>query len=312
MRQQKGRRQAKPSGRHEEAGVLSKLLHRTFVRDAAVIVGGCLVFAMGFDCFEAQNGIAAGGASGLALVIQQIVFNLTGVRMPVGMQVLAMNALLMIPVFKTGGLRYAMRTVVGIVFSAVFTDAVAPFMPNLGEGDLLLCALWGGVITGIGLGLVFRVGGNTGGTDILAQLLAKRLPFSNGVAMLIVDGAVIVLSIPVFGFRNALYALVAMYISSYAIDRVVDGMNSRRVAYIISDYHRRVADAVMNDLDRGCTELAAKGSWTGKDRPMLMVVLGRSETAMLKELVAHIDPDAIVFISEVYEAYGEGFKNLRG
>lgn len=267
---------------------------------------------MGFDCFEAQNGIAAGGASGLALVIQQVVYNVTGVHLPVGVQVLAMNALLMIPVLKTGGLRYAARTVLGILFSAAFTDLVAPFMPNLGEGDLLLCALWGGVITGIGLGLVFRVGGNTGGTDILAQLLARRLPFSNGVAMFIVDGAVIVLSIPVFGFRNALYALVAMYISSYVIDRVVDGMNSRRVAYIISDYHRRIADAVMNDLDRGCTELEAKGSWTGKDRPMLMVVLGRSETAMLKELVAHIDPDAIVFISEVYEAYGEGFKNLRG
>lgn len=292
--------------------VLKKLLEHNIVRDALIICAGSLVFAVGFDCFEARNGLAAGGATGLALVIQQIIEQMTSTRIPIGLQVLAMNVLLMIPVIKTGGLRYAARTVLGVIFSAVFTDALAPFLPNLGNGDLLLCALWGGVVTGLGLGLVFRVGGNTGGTDILAQILAKKTPLSNGVAMFGVDGLVVAISIPVFGLENALYALVAMYICSYVIDRVVDGMNSQRAAYIISDHYRRIADAVMNDLDRGCTELRARGSWTGDDRAVLFVVLSRSETAMLKELVAHIDPDAIVFISEVYEAFGEGFRNLRG
>ncbi|MGN0056407.1 MAG: YitT family protein [Atopobiaceae bacterium] len=291
--------------------MLKKLLQHNIVRDAIIICAGCLVFAVGFDCFEAKNGLAAGGATGLSLVIQQVVEVATGATIPIGLQVLVMNALLLIPVFRTGGLRYAARTVLGVIFSAFFTDALAPVLPNLGNGDLLLCALWGGVVTGLGLGLVFRVGGNTGGTDILAQLLAKHTPLTNGVAMFMVDGLVVAVSVPVFGLENALYALVAMYLCSYVIDRVVDGMNSQRCAYIISDHYRRIADAVMNDLDRGCTELHARGSWTGDDRAVLMVVLSRSETAMLKELVAHIDPDAIVFISEVYEAFGEGFRNLR-
>ena len=165
--------------------MLKKLLQHNIVRDAIIICAGCLVFAVGFDCFEAKNGLAAGGATGLSLVIQQVVEVATGATIPIGLQVLVMNALLLIPVFRTGGLRYAARTVLGVIFSAFFTDALAPVLPNLGNGDLLLCALWGGVVTGLGLGLVFRVGGNTGGTDILAQLLAKHTPLTNGVAMFV-------------------------------------------------------------------------------------------------------------------------------
>lgn len=291
--------------------MLKRLLRKNIVRDVLVICLGCAIYAVGIDCFEIPNGIAAGGATGLAQVIQSLALRY-GVRLPIGMQVLAMNALLMIPVFRTGGLRYATRTLVGIVASSVLTDALYPIVPTLGGGDLLLSTLWGGVIVGVGLGLVFRRGGNTGGTDILAQLLARHTPISQGTAMLVVDGLVVAASIPVFGLRNALYAVIAMYLTSYVIDRVVDGGNARRMAYIITEHRERMKEVILEDLDRGCTELMARGAYTDRERPVLMVVLSRNETGMLKQLVAAVDPDAIVFISEVYEAFGEGFSSLRG
>lgn len=290
--------------------MLKRLLRKNIVRDVLVICLGCVIYAVGIDCFEIPNGIAAGGATGLAQVIQSLALR-QGVRLPIGMQVLAMNVLLLIPVFRTGGMRYAARTIVGIVASSVLTDVLYPFVPTLGGGDLLLSTLWGGVIVGVGLGLIFRQGGNTGGTDIVAQLLARHTPLSQGNAMLIVDGLVVVASIPVFGIRNALYAVIAMYLTSYVIDRVVDGGNSRRMAYIITEHRDRMKEVILDDLDRGCTELMARGAYTGQERPVLMVVLSRNETGMLKQLVAAVDPDAIVFISEVYEAFGEGFRSLR-
>lgn len=290
--------------------MLKRLLRKNIVRDVLVICLGCVIYAVGIDCFEIPNGIAAGGATGLAQVIQSLALR-QGVRLPIGMQVLAMNVLLLIPVFRTGGMRYAARTIVGIVASSVLTDVLYPFVPTLGGGDLLLSTLWGGVIVGVGLGLIFRQGGNTGGTDIVAQLLARHTPLSQGNAMLIVDGLVVAASIPVFGIRNALYAVIAMYLTSYVIDRVVDGGNSRRMAYIITEHRERMKEVILDDLDRGCTELMARGAYTGQERPVLMVVLSRNETGMLKQLVAAVDPDAIVFISEVYEAFGEGFRSLR-
>lgn len=290
--------------------MLKRLLRKNIVRDVLVICLGCVIYAVGIDCFEIPNGIAAGGATGLAQVIQSLALR-QGVRLPIGMQVLAMNVLLLIPVFRTGGMRYAARTIVGIVASSVLTDVLYPFVPTLGGGDLLLSTLWGGVIVGVGLGLIFRQGGNTGGTDIVAQLLARHTPLSQGNAMLIVDGLVVAASIPVFGIRNALYAVIAMYLTSYVIDRVVDGGNSRRMAYIITEHRDRMKEVILDDLDRGCTELMARGAYTGQERPVLMVVLSRNETGMLKQLVAAVDPDAIVFISEVYEAFGEGFRSLR-
>ena len=288
------------------------VFRRNIVRDSIVICLGCLIFAIGMDCFEISNGLAAGGATGLAMTIREVVLRGTGVNLPVGGMVILMNVALMIPVWRTGGLRYAARTVVGMLASSVLIDLLEPVLPTMGDGDLLLCSLWGGVICGVGLGIVFRVGGNTGGTDIVAQLLQRVLPVSSGVTMFAVDALVVIVSIPVFGMEKALYAAVAMYITSYAIDRVVDGFNSQRAAYIISDKHEEIAHMVLHDLDRGCTELSARGAYSGVERPVLLVVVNRSMAADLREGVSSIDPDAIVFITEIYEAYGEGFKNLQG
>lgn len=282
---------------------------RMRVKDFVLIVVGSAIFAVGVDCFEVPNGLAAGGVTGLATVFYALA-QAAGFYLPVGLQTIAMNVLLMLLVIKSGNRGYIVRTIIGIIACGLLTDAFAPFLPSLGTNDLLLAALWGGVITGVGLGLVFRTGGNTGGTDVLAQLLSRKLGMPVGTTCIIVDGVIIAISAPVFSLENALYAAVAMYISGKVIDIVVDGPRAERAAYIISVEHAKIANEILYTMDRGCTELQARGLWSGNDRPVLFCVLGRSQTARLKEIVSEIDPEAIVIISEVHEAFGEGFGSI--
>ena len=289
----------------------SSRFRKSTLGDIVTIIVGSIIFALGLDCFEIPNGIAAGGISGLATIFAQIARGY-GINLPIGMQVLAMNMLLMILVVREGGLRYAARTSLGIVVSSLATDLLVPFVPVLGNGDLILCALWGGVVCGFGLGLVFRAGGNTGGTDIIAQVVSRRTSIPMGVASLIADMAVVVLSVPVFGIEKALYATIAMYLGTRVLDMVLDGFNTQRAAYIISDQHERIKKHIFSDLDRGCTELLARGGYTGKERPVIFVVLTRPEMALLRRVVASVDPQATIVVSKIHEAFGNGFTSLSG
>ena len=284
---------------------------KVVLHDALLIVVGSIIFAIGVDIFEVPYGLAAGGVTGLAMVFSAVAETF-GVALPVGLQTIVINALLMILVVKSGSRGYIARTVAGIIACGFFTDALVPFLPVVGgEQDLLLCALWGGVVTGLGLGLVFRTGGNTGGTDIVAQVVARKTALPVGTSVIIVDGIVIALSATVFSVEQALYAAVAMFICGKVIDAVVDGPRAARAAYIISEEHDAIAHEIMHTLDRGCTELEARGMWSGTERPVLFCVLSRSEAVWLKQIVAECDPKAIVVISEVHEVFGEGFRQIR-
>ena len=284
---------------------------KVVLHDALLIVVGSIIFAIGVDIFEVPYGLAAGGVTGLAMVFSAVAETF-GVTLPVGLQTIVINALLMILVVKSGSRGYIARTVAGIIACGFFTDALVPFLPVVGgEQDLLLCALWGGVVTGLGLGLVFRTGGNTGGTDIVAQVVARKTALPVGTSVIIVDGIVIALSATVFSVEQALYAAVAMFICGKVIDAVVDGPRAARAAYIISEEHGAIAHEIMHTLDRGCTKLEARGMWSGTERPVLFCVLSRSEAVWLKQIVAECDPKAIVVISEVHEVFGEGFRQIR-
>ena len=256
------------------------------LRDGALIVAGSLIYAVGIDCFEVPNGLAAGGLTGIATIIYAVAKQ-AGLLLPVGIQTILMNVLLLVYVeLRTHDRTYVTLSIAGILVSGFLTDAIAPFLPNLGAGDLLLSAIWGGVLVGGGIGLVFLTGGNTGGTDIICQMIAKKTGASVGTVALAVDGLIILASVPVFSLKNALYAVIALVVSSRVIDMVVDGPRTERAAYIISDHHEAIANAIMYDLGRGCTELQARGVWSGNERPVLFCVLGRSQTVVLKEAVA--------------------------
>ena len=279
------------------------------VLDVVLILFGAALYGFGLDAFEIPYGISAGGLAGVALVVQALAVRV-GFVPPIGVMVLAMNALLLVLVVRQGGFHRGWRVFLGIVASSLSVDLLDPFVNAAGGGDLLLCAVWGGVFVGVGLGLCFRAGGNTGGTDIIAQWLSRRTAMSVGTSTLILDIVIIGASAPVFGPRAALYAAIALYVSTRVTDFVFEGPRTERAAWIISNEREAIAHDVMHVMERGCTEIAARGLWSGDDRPMLFVILNRREVATLKKIVAASDPDAIVMIADVHEAFGEGFHSM--
>ena len=287
----------------------SNIIGAYIVRDAFLIIVGSFIYALGVDCFQIPFDIAAGGVTGLATVIHAAVLP-TGLDIPIGLMTIAFNVLLMIPVFKAGGMRYAIRTIAGIFASGFFLDLLAPFVPQLEGYDLLMAVIWGGAISGFGLGMVFRSGGNTGGTDIIAQLIANKMSMPVGLWSIVCDAVVVLISIPVFGLRNALYAIICMIVMGKMVDWVIDGPKTERACYVISKEHEKIANSVMYELGRGCTEIQARGVWSGNSRPMLFIVLARTEVGFLKSLVEEIDPSAVVVVSDVHEVFGEGFKEI--
>lgn len=288
---------------------VKRLIQSRFVRDLPLVAAGCAIAALAVDMFMVPNGLAAGGVTGLATIIAELTRR-AGFELPVGFQTIVMNAFLLLLVWRTGGARYAVQTITGFVLFGFFTDLFAPFVVPLGDGDLMLPSLWGGIISGIGYGLVFRCGVNTGGSDTVAQIISRKTSLPVGSTVMAIDVAVCAASAPVFSIENALYAALSMVLMGYVIDSVVDGSDHRRAAFVISDRHGDIADDVMYEMGRGVTEIAARGVWSGKDRPMLMIILDRREVSILKTVVAERDPEAIVFITDVTEAFGEGFKEL--
>lgn len=291
---------------------LKAISKRNLARNGALVFIGSLLFAAGLNAFMEPNGLAPGGISGLAIIVRAAVLGAGGPDLPVGIQSLVINAVLMVVAYKAGGIGYAAKSLAGVIVSSVLIDATAPVLPVLGDGDLLLCALWGGVVCGIGLGLVFRAGSNTGGTDIICQILSRHTAIPVGTWVILTDYVVVGLSAFVFSLNHALYACVSTYLMGRVCDMVIDGPSRERVAWIISSEYEQIASAVMEQLDRGCTEVTAKGKYTGEERPMLFCILGRADIAPLKDIVAELDPKAIVVITEAHEAFGEGFRKLEG
>lgn len=291
--------------------VVGRVLRSRPVRDYAFMTVGLALTAYGLVTFLIPNKIAAGGVSGLATIIYHVALGATGVKVSVALQVLVMNGLLLAIAIRARGFRYAAKTIYGIVALSIFIELIGRFTPVLASEDLLLAALYGGAVSGLGVGLVFKAGGNTGGTDIVAQLLARRLPFGVGQIMLVVDAAVTLLAAMAFGPVLAMYGAVAIFVGSATIDIVLEGISVEKAVFVISEHHDAIAHAVVHDMGRGATTLQATGVWTGEPRRMLFVVLSRNEIDSLKRIVATLDPTAMVVISDVHETIGEGFKEMR-
>jgi uncharacterized membrane-anchored protein YitT (DUF2179 family) len=273
---------------------------------------GVIMTAFALNAFLIPNQLAAGGVSGLATVISYWAKENLGVTVLVGTQMLIMNAVLLLVAWRYRGLRYVAKTLYGAVGLSVLVDVMAPFTPHLASNDLLLAALWGGAVSGLGMGLVFKGGGNTGGTDIVAQLLSRRFPFGVGQLMLVIDAFVTVLAALQFGPNVALYGVVAIFVSTATIDLVLEGVSVEKAVIVISDSADRIGQAINEEMGRGATRLEATGVYTGERRGTLYVVLARNEIDDLKAIVKGIDPTAMVIISNVHEAIGEGFKAMAG
>lgn len=285
------------------------VLRSRLARDYAFMTLGVLITAWGLNAFTIPNKLAAGGVSGLATVLYYT-FKDMGFTVPIGVQMLAMNAVLLVVAVALRGWHYGAKTIYGMVSLSVAVDLMAPFVPHLASHDPLLAVLYGGAITGVGMGLVFKARGNTGGTDIVAQLVADRTNLGVGQAILIADAVVTLTAILKFGPDLALYGAVAVVIMGRVIDLVQEGLSVEKAAYIISDRSDEIADAVLHQLGRGATGLAGRGLYSKQERELVLTVVSRKEIDSLKALVSAVDPSAFMIISDVHEALGEGFKEM--
>ncbi|HMC03826.1 MAG TPA: YitT family protein, partial [Cellulomonadaceae bacterium] len=177
---------------------------------------------------------------------------------------------------------------------------------------MLLAVLWGGALTGLGMGMVFKAGGNTGGSDIVAQLLTRRFSFGVGQLMLAIDACVLVVAGLAFGPTFALYGAIAVVVTGTTIDLVQDGISVEKAAYIISERSDEIAAAILTELGRGATGLEGRGLYSGQRREIIFCVVSRRQIDDLKTIVHTVDAQAFLIISDVHEALGEGFKDFRG
>jgi len=265
------------------------------------VAAGSALVALALDWFLVPNKIAAGGVSGFATVLHYVF------GWPVGVVMLAVNAPLFVLSIRYVGLRFGVKTIFGTVVTSVLVDVLAPFLSPLTR-DPVLAAIYGGVLAGIGIGVTFRYGGSTGGTDMAARLLHRFTGIGVGRSLLIFDGFVILLAGIVFNPELALYAFLSVFVTSKAIDVIQEGSSYAKGAFIISEKAGEIGDRILRELDRGVTALKGKGLYTQSDREVLFVIVSRQEIHALSKLVHSVDPRAFMVITDVSDVLGEGFK----
>jgi len=280
------------------------------IRDYALLVAGALLQALGLRLFLVPARLASGGVSG----ISQLINHYTG--WPIGLMVFIGNVPLFLIGWRfLGGKRFALRTAVAVVSYSLFVDLLLllPFFPNTGlTDDLFLNSLYGAVVSGIGYGLVYRGQGTSGGSDILARILNHWRGISMSQSYLAVDGLVILAAGFIFTWKNALYALVTLYISGIVAETTLEGTGAVRTAMIVTAQPEPVARQILECLERGVTVIPGKGAYTGVQRTVLYCVVNRSQVAQLKAIVQEADPQAFMVIGQAHEALGEGFRLLSG
>lgn len=266
-------------------------------------IAGVMLTGVATAAFLIPNRIAAGGVSGLATVL----YHTTGI--PVGVMMLAINIPLLYATFRIIGLSFSLRTIVGTILLSVTIDVLGPFIAPVTR-DPLLASIYGGVLSGIGIGLAFYFGGSTGGTDLAARLMNHFTHFSIGQSLLIIDMGIIAVAGFFFGAETALYAILALYLSTKTIDLIQEGQGAGRAAYVVSNHPEEISRRILQELERGVTALQGRGMYTNSERQVLLVIVSRSEIVRLKRLVKEEDSSAFMIITDAREVLGEGFKGF--
>lgn len=274
--------------------------------DIGLLLAGALILSIGTYAFIIPANVAPGGASGLALMVSFLT------DLPVGALTLALNVPLLILAWFYLSHRFAITTAIASTVCSVILDfVVAPLCPVY-TGDRLLCSLYGGVLMGAGMALIFLTGTTTGGTDIIGYLLQKKKPhMSIGRALMLVDGVILAISIPVFGnIEAALFGLIALYAQTKVLDSIIYGGDTGSMATIVTGNPDSITARVIFELDRTATLIPARGAYSKKDTSVLLCTVRKSQFNRLKRIVYEEDPAAFVMVTETSEVLGLGFKNF--
>ena len=277
---------------------------REILLQYVVITLGAAIFGLAVTLFMIPHKIAPGGVSGLVIVLNALF------KWPAGFLLFALNVPIFILGLKFLGASFGMKSLYGTIMLSVFTDLFNEVLHlSVTIGDPILAPVFGGVVMGVGLGLIIKMGGATSGSGTIARILARHTNLTQGTAILLINTLVVVFA--GFAFKSAdlaMYGLLSLWISSKVTDVIIEGMDYARGVYIITSQVEQVSDVILNKLDRGGTAIQARGLYTNAEREILFCVLTRKEVADLIGLVKRIDPKAFVIISPVHEVLGEGFR----
>ena len=280
---------------------------KKYVLPYVYITLAAIVYALGFNWCYAPNHIGFGGITGVAQII-----NAALPWAPIGTVVILLN----LPLFLLGWRLLGGRLLVSSLFAMFVSsiaidviDAIYVFQPM----EPMLASVYGGVLMGLSLGVVFQQGATTGGTDLIARLLKLPLPWlPMGKLLMIIDLVVIVAVAVAFGNLNAaLYGMIALFLSSKLMDVVLYGLDTAKVAYIISEHHVAISQKLVTDLDRGVTVLHGEGAYSGQDKRVLMCAFKQRQIVTLKRMVTEIDPTAFVIVCDAHDVLGDGFRTYQ-
>ena len=285
--------------------------------DYTLIIVGSFILAAGFVFFITPHRIVPGGVYGIAIVVHYLtpgLFSFWPDGIPIGLFGLILNIPLTIAGIKILGPKFGVKTIIGFVLTSVFIDGIT-MMRKVDDAalvdDILLSCVFGGVLIGFGLGLIFKSRATSGGSDIIAMIIAKYTKMQLGKLMIYVDSSIVLLGLFAFGdWAIPLYSWVVIYITGRAIDLTLEGADYNKALIIISKKHEEIKQKLLVELERGGTYLKGEGMFTGEEKQIIYTVVSRREVAILQEYISQIDPDAFITVMDTKEILGEGFQSL--
>lgn len=272
-------------------------------RITGVVLGASIV-ALSLNYFIVPNRITDGGVTGIAILLHYLL------GLPTGGVVLVLNLPIFLFGFRQMGGRFLFLSICGVIVVSLGLELSSGVLPV--TDDLLLASIFGGLLSGVGMGIIFRAQGSMGGTDIVALILKSRFNISVGQILLIIDAGIFLVAGLVFKPESAMYAVIYMFFATRVVDFVQEGLNHSKAAIIISNTPERVADDIIRILERGVTYLHGSGAYSGEEKKVIYCVVSRAELARIKEIVRETDPEAFMAVSEAPEVFGEGFAPVRG
>lgn len=280
--------------------IVKEIYKKFRIRRYLQLILGLFIISIAFNLFLLPNNIVFGGVSGISIIIKQIF----GINPSIF--IFISSSLLLIVSYIFLGKEKTAASVVGSLLFPVFTELTSGIntVISLGETELLLSAIFGGVLYGLGAGLVFKAGFTTGGTDIINQIISKYFHTSMGNAMLMSDGLIVLSGVFVFGVNKLMYALITIYIIGLLTDKVLLGISDSKAFYIITEHDGEVRDYILNYLNHGVTIFDARGGFTRERQKVLLCVVPTKEYFKLKEGIHTIDKDAFFVVTDAYEVFG--------
>jgi uncharacterized membrane-anchored protein YitT (DUF2179 family) len=278
---------------------------RRIVLDYALLTVGALILAANVNLFLAPNQVVSSGVTGIAMLAHYVW------GWPIGLATLVLNVPILAAGIKWGGgWRLLVRSVYATAVMAAGIDLLALVLPPI-QADPLIYTLFGGLLDGVGIGLVLRGQGTTGGTDILAQILNRRRGIPFGTTFIVANSVVLLAAAGVVGLVPVLYALIVNFVSGRVVDTVQEGSGYARAFFIVSARSDQLRQVILDDLERGVTVMDVRGGYTEAPLSALYVVVSRSQVTRLKRIISDCDPEAFVVVSEVHEVLGEGFRPVK-